>query len=354
MSGGGGGGRGAGLWAGGRAGGAGRPVAGGRAGARWACGRRPVRRAGAPSLSPRPALPAPRAPRSREQPPSWRWPRSPPEPGNCCGGGGGTAGAGGPAPRQAAQPRGRRLPAAQRRASGRRAGGERRPGAGRPGPRGGGARWAGGPSAAGERGRSGAPGGGGSRRVVRWGRDLRLLAPRAVGARGGRGERWAPWERQVRASRDPGCCGKGAGDTQGRVWGGRTLMDSRLAPWHWGPRQGSPRSGSLNLGEDLGRVRGVPRAHWAGTRPLGPHSRPRRGPASEDQCVRAEIGRNPGAPCAPGRVPEPDWGPATGPGGSGLGGAGNHEAFQVRVPRSPPAAWSQWGGCRRLLGPNQY
>ena len=263
---------------------------------------------------------------------------------------------GGPAPRQAAQLRGRRLPAAQRRASGRRAGGERRPGGG-PG-------W----GRAGE-GRAG-PGvraqlqrGVGAELVEEegpgelcggWARIFGSLAPRfpekGVGRprRAGRGGR--PGRGKFGASRDPGCCGKGAGDARGRVWG-------------WETRR---TAGALALGSAPGLTKVGVAEPWRGPGP-GPrsspgrtvqgrgrrdrHSRPRRGPASEDQCGnwanpeprarRAGFrGSRLGTRPVP-RVPAGRRGQSRRP-------------LQVRVPRSAPAAWSQWRSRRRLLGPNQY
>lgn len=89
------------------------------------------------------------------------------------------------------------------------------------------------------------------------------------------------------------------------------------------------------------------RAHRAGTRPPGPAFASEAGTGVRGP-VR-ELGE-PGAPCAPGRVPEAGWGPDRFR-GSRLGGAGNHEGLSkcVSLARHPPrgpsggAAAASWG-----------
>lgn len=190
----------------------------------------------------------------------------------------------------------------------------------------------------------GAPGGGGSRRVVRWGADLRpapregVRRPRRAG-RGG-----APWERQVRSIEGPGVlCGKGAGDTREESGGGDASDSRRLGigvrarltkvgvakPWR-GPGPG-PRSRF--------------RAHRAGTRPLGPAFASEAGTG-----VRGPVRKlgEPRAPCA-GQGFRSQTGDPTGSEGL-LRRGQSRRPLQVRVPRSPPAAWSQWRSCRRSPG----
>ena len=183
------------------------------------------------------------------------------------------------------------------------------------------------------------------------GADLRLPGSprRGSGARGGRGEVGALGEASSEHRGIRGAVERGPGTPGEESGGGRRV--GQPAPWHWGPRQGSPRSGSLNLGEDLGRVRGAVQgapcrdaAAGTGIRVRGGDRRPRtsagtgrtRSPVRAGQGSGGRLGTRP----VP-RVPAGRRGQSLRP-------------LQVRVPRSPPAAWSQWRSRRRLLGPNQY